>query len=865
MGDELEELLHDSASVPDADAARALAVARQRLLGGAQPEMVAAFGRYRLGEPLGAGGMGRVFAARDETLGRDVAVKLLRGGLPADGLRDEARALAALSHPNIVTVFDLGPTGVADEIFIVMERVHGTTLRRWLETPRDAAEILAVFTGVGRGLAAAHRRGIVHGDVKPDNAIVTADGTAKVLDFGLARLGVIADGALRTVSQGDDVSVVPSKHVRGGTPRYMAPEQRAGALPDARSDQYSFCVALREALPAGANAAIARGLAEDPDLRWPTMDALVDALEPRAPRWRVPAIVGTTAALAIAWAMWPRAGASSCEPIASSWTDARRDALQAAFDAVGTPYARSHARRTAAELDARAEAIAQTWSTACTDAKPEVRACLVAADGEMGAVVDALVAGGPPALERAFGTVALLGDASLCASPSGAPTIAAETYAVWRADLAKTTVALNDARGGDALAIARRVHAEATKAGAARIAAEARWLEGAAISVSGEGDAVPVLTDAIEAAGVAGNDTIEITAIADLVGVLRMRGELDDAERWVRRGGTVADRMRASDPYRARLAVEHGHIERARGDDASAAARYGDAIAILRSELGDDHPMIGIALNGIGSIALGKGDHASARKDYCEAERILIGAFGKDTPRTIETAINCAIGMSYAEPDAARTRLLELVEVAERFWGRDDARVGNALANLASVELRSNELQAAIPHMRRSDAIVAKTLGEAHPNRVIGMLNLGFALLDLPDAAGAEQVFAQALALGESSLGEHIAVAEAWAGLARARIGLGKTDAAIEAAERAVAMQEKVATDPTRLAESKSVLAQALVAAGRDVTRASALARAALAAFEGDPALDRERARAQAVLASSLPGDAVARQDARTP
>ena len=202
-------------------------------------------GRYVIGEMLGVGGMGVVYAARDPDLHREIAVKLLRPELsrmdPEATRRTvrEAQAMARVSHPNVVPVFDVG-TLEDGQVFIAMERIAGTSLREWLTRPRTSAQILEVFIGAGRGLIAAHDAGMVHRDFKPDNVLVDGDGRARVTDFGLAfdqadhqALEVSGDSATRPIV---------------GTPAYMAPEQHAGTNVDPRTDQFSFALTLYEAL-----------------------------------------------------------------------------------------------------------------------------------------------------------------------------------------------------------------------------------------------------------------------------------------------------------------------------------------------------------------------------------------------------------------------------------------------------------------------------------------------------------------------------------------------------------------------------------------------------------------------------------------
>ncbi|HTM19495.1 MAG TPA: serine/threonine-protein kinase, partial [Kofleriaceae bacterium] len=217
------------------------ALLQQMLMAGEEEDAALAagskVGRYVVLELIGGGGMGMIYKAYDPQLDRAVALKLMR---PAAAESDpdasnrvlrEAQSLAKLQHPNIVAVHDAGLFG--DQVFAAMEYVAGDTVSRWLKVePRSAEEIVDVFRAAGRGLAAAHAAGLVHRDFKPDNVIVGTDGRVRVLDFGLAR------------PAGDAAAGGPS----AGTPAYMAPEQHDHRVADARSDQYSFCVALYEAV-----------------------------------------------------------------------------------------------------------------------------------------------------------------------------------------------------------------------------------------------------------------------------------------------------------------------------------------------------------------------------------------------------------------------------------------------------------------------------------------------------------------------------------------------------------------------------------------------------------------------------------------
>src|SRR5262245_34192605 len=249
------------------------------------PDELRRYGRYLLLGRLGSGGMGVVYAASGPTLDRKVALKLLRqgeggnvGSVARSRLLREARALARLSHANVVHVYEVGTVGDG-EVYIAMEHVEGQTLRDWQGAEkRSFRDVLARYLPAGRGLQAAHEGGLVHRDFKPENVILGDDGRVLVLDFGLAVApevsaaesdpvadpvpGGPSDTAASTAESKLSATLdEPSAHVASGsmpldrytvgvigTRPYMAPEQRDGLPLDARTDQYSFCLALYEGL-----------------------------------------------------------------------------------------------------------------------------------------------------------------------------------------------------------------------------------------------------------------------------------------------------------------------------------------------------------------------------------------------------------------------------------------------------------------------------------------------------------------------------------------------------------------------------------------------------------------------------------------
>ncbi len=303
----------------DVEAARVRAAVKQRLFGG--PVEHVTIGRFEISARLGEGAMGVVYEARDPKLDRQVALKLLHPDVRADAtetrtelLLEEARAMARVRHPNVVTVHEVGTH--ADQVYVAMERLK-ETLGAWIARVQPSTERrLQVLIAAGRGLAAVHRQGLVHRDFKLDNVLMDDDGQPRVSDFGLVQ----RSGATR--------------NAQAGTPAYMSPEQLRGEPADERSDQFSYCVTALEVLsgkrpfeatsvqalsqtqlqplperalsgvPASVVPVLRRGLSPEPSERFPSMDALLERLaisreQTRASwRWLAAAVVGAAAVIA---------------------------------------------------------------------------------------------------------------------------------------------------------------------------------------------------------------------------------------------------------------------------------------------------------------------------------------------------------------------------------------------------------------------------------------------------------------------------------------------------------------------------------------------------------------------------------------
>jgi len=516
------ESAHEPMAKVRPGAPSAAPLARARVLGAlfGDQRTVGSFGRFHVVKRLGAGGMGVVYEAYDPDLARGVALKLVNvAAKDRETALAEAKALARLSHPNVVPIYDVGLE--RDRVYLVMELVRGNTLRLWPEG-RTLREILDMYQQAGSALVAAHGAGLVHRDFKPENAIVGADGRVRVVDFGLA---CEADEPARATSEPRRVA---------GTPRFMAPEIKAGTAITPAADQYSFCVALAEALalargptPRRIAAVLERGRAADPATRFATMGDLLRALarDPARTRRRIFIIAGLAASVgAIAFfagrqtlSEAPDACADGIARLEAAWPPAARSTALARLATLGA-YGQTLRPTLEPRLDGYITRWGNTYHTAClahrrgpeSDTMADRRmACLdegrhdLAEAGKLITTADASSLVQLPravqsmrdpgsCLDRAF-------DSDIEPPPSGLlPQIS-----LWqvRIQIWQARFEVGAGRYDQALATASAAVVDARSLGYQPLLAEALLLEGQALlKLPERSAAVPILTEAFQAA-----------------------------------------------------------------------------------------------------------------------------------------------------------------------------------------------------------------------------------------------------------------------------------------------------------------------------------------------------------------------------
>ena len=633
-------------------------------------------GRYQVLAAIGRGGMGEVYAAYHPDLDRRIALKVVYGSGAADPARqaqllDEARIIARLDHPNIVTVHDAGVVG--ERVYVAMEFVDGQTVTGWLaERERTLPEILDAFLAAGRGLAAAHEAKVVHRDFKPQNVMIGRDGRVRVMDFGLARplrdLLPVGGGARDASPAYPTTSTTIGAFI--GTPAYVAPEQLAGGSVDVRADQYSFCVALHEALygvrpgarqapsstppppkprnvPPWLRSIVQRGTEPDRERRFQSVQALLTAIERGRTRRRrrFLAVAIATVALLIGLGGWRAAGARrfACTPpagrIASAWpvveaAGSRRASLHRMFLASGLADSAKVWSRLASVLDDHLAQWTSMYRDACeaTHVRGEQSAevldlrmtCLAENLDEVRAFTDALATADRAGLNRAVATANSLSPVRQCADvknlrlqvplPSD-PNIRAEVEHLQ--EEIKTAEALRvfgySAKAEQELTV---ILSEARRVQYRPVIAQALLRLGmtkCTLYKVSEADAV--LREAILVAETA-HDDLTAAISADALGYATgTAGRYDDANWFFSLATAVLDRSHAQDSLAAAwLLNDQGGLANMRGDLAHGEAFARRAVELKKKLLGDAHPDVAISLGVLETalIEMDRWDEATA-------------------------------------------------------------------------------------------------------------------------------------------------------------------------------------------------------------------------------------------------------------
>jgi tetratricopeptide (TPR) repeat protein len=857
----------------------------------------ARIGRYIVLHRLGAGGMGVVYVAFDPELDRKVAIKLLRTDLSHAGdearqrLLREAQALARVSHPNVIAVHDVGTYAAPDgeRVFLAMEYVEGQTLRKWLPG-RTREEILEVFRLAGRGLAAAHEAGIIHRDFKPENVLVSVGGWVRVLDFGLAR----AAGFTETAAQpGEAARPVPGDSgplqtpmTRAGallgTPWYMAPEQRARKAVNAGSDQFSFCVTLYEALygerpfadapvnqepdwtvrpparrvPGWIRRILVRGLSVDPAQRFPSMEALLDALaHDPVRRQRRLALVGlsTLAVLAVVGVL-ANNRAHLCggagDKLTGVWDAPRRKAVRDAFLATKLPFAARSFEAVASTLDRYGALFVAHHTEAC--AATRVRGeqseelldlrmrCLDARLAEVRGLVVVFAHSDPKVVERSVQAgdsltpLATCADRATLTTRKRPPREARDRIDVLTRQLASAKALFFAGKYKDAAVPLPAIVSAARQIGYRPLEAEALLLTA---QIDREANDVKAAGAngfaALTAAEAADDDAQVVEAAVHLVWLTGyLENHFADAHRWDAFADSVLERL--GRPARLQMLRDRalGLVLRVESKNAEAVDAQRRALA-LSEKLDAEGTDVARDLAGLSTTLQLMDRLDEALTVSARAVAIFQARLGPDHPTTataVETLGNCEF--SLGRFDDALSHLQQSCAVKERAHGAGHPWTELCHVEIADTLLELGRLDEAAALLDAALQALQKAVGDKHAMLVYPLQVTGHLERQrhrLPEAVAADE---RALAVATTALGaQHLAVADSLLALGRDHLAAGHPDRAVPPLEKALVIREANPTDANPLAQVRFTLAQAL---GRS-PRALELAQKAADTFAQAP------------------------------
>jgi tetratricopeptide (TPR) repeat protein len=783
--------------------------------------------------------MGTVYAAADPDLARNVAIKILhdfRGKASrSETLLREAQAMARFSHPNVVTVHDVGTH--EGRLFVAMDWVRGPTLRTWMKG-RAWDVVLRAFLQAGRGLAAVHEAGLVHRDFKPANVMLHPGGRVVVMDFGLARVSDHSEpqpaAALSELTDDDALSRLGSVQ---GTPAYMAPEQHLAFDVDERADQFSYCVSVFEGLygkrpyrartvtelimrisngefvdlprtqvPKRIHRALVRGLAELPNDRWPSMEALLDRLQPASPRTWVAWSAGAAALATVGFAAVPPT--DPCETrgdaVRDLWSPPQRAAVQESLQSSPEPFAEETSAKVDATLDAYVEQLADAHDRACqTEVEPTLldrrTACLRQRAGSLRATLDALSSPTGNGPSRAMKVLGQLPPVDACLDPDA---LAEESELpadeAQRAQIASARNAISEARAlehaGDLEAAHARAKAALVLARDCRyhpVEAEALAAWGSTQDARGEyAAAVDSFEAAFHLARANHHDRTALRAAVELVYIVGYRLQQPDAaDGWLRNAQSLFTHVQGdfARMWEARLINNEATLAYSAGDYEGAASGFEKTAEIREALHGPDHDNVAAAHSNLGLALTRLGKLDQALEHHARARSGWEASLGPSHPMVAISVHN-------------RAYVLETME-----------RYGEA----------AREYEKAIELRKRSQ-------GPTHPSVGLSLNNLGHVRTKQKRPLDALSLHQEALAIWHDAYGpDHRRVAEALSGIAEALSAQGRLEESHRFADRAISTLERVVgVDHPDYGESLWVLAEIQVAEGDIAGARSNLERA---------------------------------------
>jgi tetratricopeptide (TPR) repeat protein len=888
-----------SASLPRARRVTAPGASLPWLLEQVERGAEARVGGFALQKILGEGETGVVFAADDLERGGQVALRLLRApdrnaGPGERALLRTAQEIARLDHPNVVRVHEVGEAD--GHLFVAMELLTGPELPQWLRAQsRGWRDKLAVFVPIGRGLQAAHEAGIVHGDFSLHSVRFAADERPCVLDFGNGR-----------ARNGET-------DARTGMLAYTAPELLRKRNPDARSDQYAFCVALYEALygappfkaddrlsllatiaagrlppppsrdvPPWLHAVLARGLATDPKQRYPSLAALLDELATRSARrtrrWFALAGVVALAGLAAFHTVDRRAHEAARErrcdaagELSGAWSPARRESVLSAISGSSVAFAEDTAPRVAARLDDYAAQWSALSVESCHDHRSGdlserdhalLAACLEQRRRDLSALTTALADADDAAVTSAVAAAFALRPLSACTDTAGLrsevdppePKHAAEVDRL-REQLSTPRAELLAGRPSRARELLIELLPAVERTGYRPLRAEALLLAGLVEDALGDPKfAAARLEEALWDAEGSRHDAVAAEAAVHLVRVTgKDLGQPDAAALWERHARAAFDRR--GGPRELDVLWQSALAELALQIGALPTARdyLENALESAERTLGPTHFDVAMLHARLGALAGRLDDHRRAREHLDEALSRVEALLGPDHPTVAailaDAGADARTRGDLVEAQAYFERALVLHERTAPEARREAARLSG---ELAALHMGQGHYAVARHHLEKTLALRQGDLDS--PELAPIEADLAEACLRVHDLDAARDHLGRALDGLRATLGERHPRTLAAAALAgRIELELGKTRAGIATLEHALATMTATEGVPRAdLGVVRFALARTLVAGRNGRARALALAREATGDFAA-AGRERELAEVRTWLKSQEP------------
>ena len=842
-----------------------------------------AVGRYVILGTRGAGGVGVVYAAFDPELDRKVALKLLRADPRSDPsgserrarLLREAQAMARLSHPNVISVYDVG--SYEGRVFIAMELIEGATLTQWLnETKRTWREALQMFEAAGRGLGAAHAAGVVHRDFKPDNVLVRRDGRVVVTDFGLARVEGESERppSLSTPGPSEPVTVTVSGTMIG-TPAYMSPEQYAGRPSDTRTDQFSFCVALYEGLhgerpfdgktldhvrslvtrgivraapadtkvPSWLRRVVVRGLSSDPAARFGSMEEMLAALghDPRK-LWRRAAIGGLAVALVLGGGVASRAAfspSSACagqeQRLTGVWDDARRAELRHGFQAAGGPFAEAAEPKVERALDA----YARKWLDAREDACLATRvrgeqserlldlrmACLDRELAQVDSLLKVFADADRAVVDQAVSAATALPPLVACAATNAMdervppPADNASRQAMGRAQqlLARARALDAAAKPRPALEAAKAAVEAARPANFAPLTADAEVELGTLFSHSGdEVQAARAFDEGVWDAERGRHDEARVRAWTGLQRSRRLQGKLEEADEAAGHAAAVLSRLGPRPDLDADRLDERGLLREEQGRLEEALTDVSRAQALRDGLLPSPHPLRAESLGHVGQVLALSGRDKDALAAFEQALAQRKELFPENHPEVARSQLDVSDALAHlgrAEEAVAQAR--QALAALEGAYGPDHPAVAEAAFTLAGALLRIGHREEAEAAYRRAVTLWTVWRADRHPRLVTSYARLGALDAARGKSAEAEREFRRALEVADQALPpDHPARVEPLIGLAQLQHDAHHYAGEVDLWQRALTLSEGRPALAEQAARAQKGLHDALATVG---------------------------------------------------